>query len=134
MMTPKHIKKKPSEAETAILRVLWDEQPLSVRAIHARLGDTRQVGYTTILKQVQRMHDKGLVTRTKGEGKSFDYSAAVAENATKSRLVDRFVKTAFDGSVPELVMHALGNDQASPSDIAEIRAFLDQLEADDNTA
>ena len=132
-MTAKPFKKKPSEAETAILRVLWDEQPLSVKAIHARLGESRQVGYTTILKQVQRMHDKGLVTRTKGEGKSFDYSAAVAEDATKSRLVERFVTTAFDGSVPELVMHALGNDRTSPADIAEIRAFLDQLETDQGT-
>ena len=130
---PKAVSKslpKPSEAETAILRVLWEQQPLSVRDIHAELSRTREVGYTTTLKQVQRMHAKGLVTRTKGEGKSHDYSAAVAEGATKSRLVDRFVQTAFDGSVPELVMHAIGPD-ASSDDIAKIRAFLDELEADD---
>ena len=122
--------KKPSDAETAILRVLWERQPRSVRDIHAELSKERDVGYTTTLKQVQRMHAKGLVTRAKGEGKSHNYSAAVAEDATKSRLVDRFVKTAFDGSVPELVMHALGND-ASSDDIAQIRALLDEIESGD---
>ena len=122
--------RKPSEAETAILRVLWEQQPRSVRDIHAELSRTREVGYTTTLKQVQRMFAKGLVTRAKGEGKSHDYSAAVAEDATKSRLVDRFVATAFNGSVPDLVMHAVGPN-ASADDIAKIRAFLDGLDADD---
>ena len=121
---------KPSNAETAILQVLWEQQPRSVKEIHAVLSESRDVGYTTTLKQVQRMHAKGLVTRTKGVGKSHNYSAAVAEEATKTTLVDRFVKTAFDGSVPELVMHALGSDGASAQDIAEIRAFLDSLESD----
>ena len=127
-MTTQKPSKKPSEAETAILQVLWEQQPLSVRAIHARISESRDVGYTTTLKQVQRMFDHGLVTRTKGKGKSYDYSAAVEEGATKTRLFERFVNTAFDGSVPELVMHALGTDKASPADIAQIRAFLDDLE------
>ena len=126
----RHAPRKPSEAETSILQVLWEHEPCSVREIHAELSRTKSVGYTTTLKQIQRMFDKGLVTRTKGHGKSYDYSAAVEEAATKGRLFDRFVKTAFDGSVPELVMHALGTDRTSAEDLARIRAFLADLEAE----
>lgn len=119
---------KPSPAETAILQVLWEDQPCSVKAIHQALSQTKSVGYTTTLKQIQRMHDKGLVSRERGEGKSYDYRALVTEADTKSGLFDRFVKTAFEGSVPDLVMHALGTDKASPDDIEKIREFLDSLE------
>lgn len=119
---------KPSPAETAILQVLWEHQPCSVKQIHERLSRTKSVGYTTTLKQVQRMQAKGLVTRRPGAGKSFDYCAAVDEADTKSRLFDRFVSTAFEGSVPDLVMHALGTDKASPDDIEKIREFLNSLD------
>ena len=112
---------KPSPAETAILQVLWEHQPCSVKSIHEHLSRTKSVGYTTTLKQIQRMLDKGLVTREPGEGKSYNYSAAVGEDDTKSRLFDRFVKTAFEGSVPDLVMHALGTDKASEDDIFSFR-------------
>ncbi|GHB00951.1 transcriptional regulator [Algimonas arctica] len=121
---------KPSPAETAILQVLWERQPCSVKAIHHALSQTKSVGYTTTLKQIQRMHDKGLVSRARGEGKSYDYSAAVNETDTKSGLFDRFVKTAFEGSVPDLVMHALGTDKASPDDIEKIREFLNSLDTE----
>lgn len=121
---------KPSPAETAILQVLWERQPCSVKQLHQELSRTKSVGYTTTLKQVQRMHDKGLVRRAPGEGKSYNYYAAVDEADTKSRLFDRFVKTAFDGSVPDLVMHALGTDKASANDIEKIREFLDSLDPD----
>ena len=120
--------KKPSPGETAILQVLWETQPQSVKDIHAALSQTRSVGYTTTLKQIQRMFDKGLVTRERGEGKSYDYCAAVGEDDTKAHLFDRFVSTAFDGSVPDLVMHALGRDGASADDIEKIKAFLDSLD------
>lgn len=119
---------KPSPAETAILQVLWERQPCSVKAIHEVLSQSKSVGYTTTLKQIQRLHDKGLVSRARGKGKSYDYSAAVNEAETKSGLFDRFVKTAFEGSVPDLVMHALGTDKASPDDIEKIREFLDSLD------
>jgi BlaI family penicillinase repressor len=121
---------KPSPAETAILQVLWETQPCSVKAVHEELSKSKSVGYTTTLKQIQRMHDKGLVSRTRGVGKSYDYRAAVNEADTKSRLFDRFVKTAFEGSVPDLVMHALGTDKASPDDIEKIREFLASIETE----
>lgn len=122
---------KPSDAETRILRVLWEDAPRTVREVHERLADERggrAVGYTTVLKQMQRMTDKGLIAREPGPGRSHRYRASVGETDTKSTLFDRFVRTAFDGSVPDLVMHALGSGPADPDDIARIRALLDSLE------
>ena len=119
---------KPSEAETAILHVLWDRQPCTVKTVHEALSGERDVGYTTTLKQIQRLLDKGLVTREPGPGKSFLYNAAVSEEETKGRLFDRFVETAFSNSVSDLVMHALGKGQASDAEIAEIKRFIEQLD------
>jgi len=120
--------KKPSAAETAILSILWESQPCSVKTLHARLKDERGVGYTTVLKQIQRMHEKGLVTRKQGQGRSFLYSATETEDATKSDLYERFVKNAFGGSTSELVMHALGNETTSEAEIDAIKAFIAKLE------
>jgi BlaI family penicillinase repressor len=119
---------KPSAAETAILSILWEHQPSTVKAVHAKLSATKDVGYTTTLKQIQRMHDKGLVTRTQGEGRSFLYSATQTEDRTKSVLYERFVQNAFGGSTSELVMHALGNEKTSEAEIDAIKAFLAQLD------
>lgn len=120
--------RKPSEAETAILHVLWERQPCLVKTVHEALSATKDVGYTTTLKQIQRLLDKGLVKREPGPGKSFLYSAAVTEEDTKGKLFDRFVETTFSNSVSELVMHALGNGKPSDAEIDEIRKFLDQLD------
>lgn len=120
--------KKPSAAETAILTILWENQPCSVKTIHTRLKDERGVGYTTVLKQVQRMLDKGLVTRQQGQGRSFLYSATETETATKSDLYERFVQNAFGGSASELVMHALGNEKTSEAELEAIKAFIANLD------
>ncbi len=120
---------KPSAAETAILAILWDQQPCSVKTVHERLKDERGVGYTTVLKQFQRMLEKGLVTREQGEGRSYLYSAAQTEDRTKSDLFDRFVQNAFGGSTSELVMHALGNENTSEAEIDAIKAFIAKLES-----
>lgn len=119
---------KPSEAETAILHVLWDKQPCTVKMIHETLSQLRDVGYTTTLKQIQRLLDKGLVSREPGPGKSYIYHAAVSEDETKGRLFERFVETAFSNSVSDLVMHALGHGHASKEEIAKIRDLLDTLD------
>ena len=121
--------KKPSEAEVEILQILWDEQPCSVRRVHEVIRASKDVGYTTILKQLQRMQDKGLVTRQPGEGKSYLYSAAQPQGHTQSRLLGRLLKTAFRGDVNELVMHALGDAKASGEDLQAIKAFIAQIEA-----
>lgn len=121
---------KPSAAETAILNVIWEHEPCSVKAIHDVLSRTRSVGYTTTLKQVQRLHEKGLLTRQPGEGKSYDYSATVSEGETKSALLEGFVANTFGNSMSDMVMHALGNDKTSEAEIDAIRAFIDQLDRD----
>jgi len=119
---------KPSAAETAILSILWESQPCSVKTVHAKLSASKDVGYTTTLKQIQRMLDKGLVTRERGEGRSFLYRATQTEDRTKSVLFERFVQNAFGGSTSELVMHALGNEKTSEAEIDAIKAFLAKLE------
>ena len=75
-----------------ILQVLWEKQPCTVKAIHAEISKTRDIGYTTTLKQMQRMLEKGLLKRTQGEGKSFLYEAEEKESIVKGKLVDRMVK------------------------------------------
>jgi len=119
---------KPSEAETAILHVLWDRQPCSVKAVHEALSATKDVGYTTTLKQIQRLLDKGLVSREPGPGKSYLYKATVSEEETKGKLFDRFVQTAFSNSVSDLVMHALGKGDPTEAEIEQIREFLEKLD------
>jgi len=119
---------KPSAAETAILSILWEAQPCSVKTVHAELSKTKDVGYTTTLKQIQRMLDKGLVIRERGEGRSFLYCATQTEDRTKSVLFERFVQNAFGGSTSKLVMHALGNEKTSEAEIDAIKAFLATLE------
>lgn len=120
---------KPSAAETAILTILWESQPCSVKTVHARLKEERGVGYTTVLKQLQRMHEKGLVTREQGQGRSFLYRATQTEDRTKSDLYERFVQNAFGGSTSELVMHALGNEKTSEEEIDAIKAFIANLDS-----
>lgn len=119
---------KPSAAETAILNVLWEHQPCSVKSIHERLSAQKDVGYTTTLKQIQRMFDKGLVGREPGEGKSFKYRTLVSEDETKTHLFNRFVETTFGNSVPDLVMHALGKSETSDAEIETIKQFLRDME------
>ena len=89
--------RKPSEAEVEILQVLWENQPCSVRAVHEEISRFKDVGYTTILKQLQRMQDKKLVGREPGAGKSYKYFALEAAGATQSKLLSRLLRTAFKG-------------------------------------
>jgi len=119
---------KPSAAETAILNVLWEHEPCSVKDIHERLSSQKNVGYTTTLKQIQRMFDKGLVARERGEGKSYNYKSIVSEDETKSHLLNRFVETTFSNSVSDLVMHALGKSEPSEAEIKKIKQFLKDME------
>lgn len=120
--------RKPSEAETAILQILWEQQPCTVKTIHEQISAIKAVGYTTTLKQVQRLLDKGLVAREPGPGKSYLYRAVNSAEDTKSKLFDRFVETAFGNSVSDLVMHALGNGDPSDEELKQIKAFLENLD------
>ncbi|MBL4870524.1 MAG: BlaI/MecI/CopY family transcriptional regulator [Robiginitomaculum sp.] len=88
--------KKPSEAEVEILQILWERQPCSVRIVHENISRFKDVGYTTTLKQLQRMQDKGLVSREPGEGKSFKYSAVEEAGTTQSKLLSQLLKPLFE--------------------------------------
>lgn len=118
----------PSEAEAEILQVVWDRQPVSVREIHEQIRSYRDVGYTTVLKQLQRMLDKGLVDRQPGSGKSYDYVATQPAAETRSTLLDKLTRTVFGNSTNDLVMHALGRKDLSSDDISEIKKFIADLE------
>ncbi|HEY8166649.1 MAG TPA: BlaI/MecI/CopY family transcriptional regulator, partial [Gemmatimonadaceae bacterium] len=115
----------PSNAELEILAVLWRKGPQTVRQIHSALDRRRTIGYTTTLKTLQLMTEKGLVSRDESE-RSHVYKAAVPERAVKKRLVADLLDRAFDGSAAGLVMHALSAKKASPAERAKIRKLLEE--------
>ncbi|KAA3623506.1 MAG: BlaI/MecI/CopY family transcriptional regulator [Bacteroidetes bacterium] len=118
---------KPTESELAILQLLWENGPSTVRFINDKLNESREVGYTTTLKLMQIMHEKGLASRNT-ESRTHIYSAAVAEGETRSRLLDQFLDKTFRGSAMELVMQALGNHNASQDELDEIKALIAKIE------
>ena len=115
----------PSNAELEILRLLWKEGPRTVREVHDTLKRDRDVGYTTVLKTMQVMAEKKLVTRNESE-RSHVYTAAVEEKSVKRRLVSDLLDKAFDGSAAQLVMQALSDKRASPEDLRKIRKLLNE--------
>ncbi|MCB0588015.1 MAG: BlaI/MecI/CopY family transcriptional regulator [Phaeodactylibacter sp.] len=124
---------KPTESELEILQILWLHGPSSVRFVNEKLNEEREVGYTTTLKLMQIMVDKGLALRNT-ESRTHIYQAAVSEADTQKRLLQKFVDTTFRGSAMKLVMQALGNHQASPEELDEIKALIEKMESggDDN--
>ncbi len=119
--------RRPTDSETEILAVLWEQGPCTVRQVHDVVGDRRGVGYTTVLKLLQIMTDKRLVER-ESKGRSHIYRAAAPAEQTQSRLVDDLVQRAFGGSASALVMRALGSRRASAQELADIRKMLDDME------
>lgn len=117
----------PTESELEILQVLWIKGPASVRAINEELNQRREVGYTTTLKLLQIMFEKGLVQRDASE-RVHIYKAAVEESATQQRLLKRFVDTLFRGSATQLVMQALGNHEPSSEELDAIKSLIEQME------
>lgn len=119
----------PTESELAILQVLWDEGPLTVRRVNERLNDDaeRSIGYTTTLKIMQLMADKGLVNRDVSN-RSHVYAAAVAQERTQKNLLRRFVDKAFGGSRTQLVLRALGESNPSAEELQAIKQLIEQLE------
>ena len=113
--------RKPTNAEVAILRVLWARGPSTVREVAREMG--RESAYTTILKLMQNMADKQLVTRDQS-ARTHVYAAARAEEQTQRQLVADLVDRVFDGSAVKLVMQALAATKTSPQELAEIRKLL----------
>lgn len=124
---------KPTESELEILQILWEHGPSPVRFVHDKLNEARQanqreeVGYTTALKLMQIMADKGLLTRNT-ETRTHVYEAAVPEEDTQQQLLKKFVDATFRGSAMKLVMQALGNHNASAEELEEIKALIEKME------
>ena len=122
---------RPTEAELEILRVLWRRAAedsgagCTVRELFDSLRDTRGSGYTSVLKIVQIMTDKGLLRRD-DSARSHVYFAAIAEDVTKRGFVQDLMKRVFDGSASQLLMHALSLKRAKPEELEEIRRMIDQ--------
>jgi BlaI family penicillinase repressor len=124
MSTTRYI--KPTESELEILQVLWDRDLASVRDVHEDLAKSKDVGYTTTLKLMQIMHEKGLVKRD-DTFKSHIYQAAVSKEKTQRHLLGKMINTLFGGSPTELVIQALGNHKATPAELDEIQRLLNNL-------
>lgn len=122
---------RPTDAELAILRVLWELGPATVRDVHTTLEQRqdRDLAYTTVLKLLQVMHDKGLVVRDASQ-RSHVYTPTWSEDAIQGRLLGDLVDKAFGGSAGQLVLRALSERPADPTELAEIRAMLDKLDRD----
>ncbi len=124
-MTQKSI--KPTEKELEILQIMWDKESISVKEVHEALGGEITNGYTTILKLMQIMFEKGLVTRQKS-GKLHLYTAVPSLENTRQQMVDKMIDTVFQGSAAKLVMSALGNNKSSKEELLAIKQYLEQLE------
>ena len=118
---------RPTDAELEILRVLWRRGPSTVREVFETLGESKTTGYTTVLKTMQIMAEKGLVVRDESE-RAHRYEPAAPEDETQRRLVGDLLRKAFDGSAKKLVMQALSTERASAEELSEIRRMLDELE------
>ena len=118
---------RPTDAELEILKVLWRRGPSTVREVFETLGESKTTGYTTVLKLMQIMAEKGLVVRDESE-RAHRYEPAAPEDETQRRLVGDLLRKAFDGSAKKLVMQALTTERASAEELSEIRRMLDELE------
>jgi predicted transcriptional regulator len=121
---------RPTDAELAILQVLWRRQAATVREVHEELGTDRRIGYTTVLKLLQIMTDKGLVERDESQ-RAHVYQAVLSEEATQRSMVTHLLDKAFSGSASRLVLQALASRPASASELDEIRTLLDGLKGND---
>jgi predicted transcriptional regulator len=118
----------PTEAELSILAVLWRRGPSTVRDVHDAL-ERRQTGYTTVLKLMQIMAEKGLLVRDESE-RSHVYSPAEGAQRTRRRLVADFLDKVFAGSASDLVLNLLSSKRATRGELEKIRALLDEHDAD----
>ena len=118
---------KPTVMELAILRVLWERGPATVRDVHQVLEGEKPTGYTTVLKLLQIMTAKGMVTRNE-DARAHVYEARLPAENTKRQLVSDLVQRAFAGSASQLMMHALSGKKTTPAEIDEIRRMLDEHE------
>lgn len=117
---------KPTEAELEIMQILWSDGPSSVRHVHQLLSETKEVFYTTTLKTMQIMLEKGLLSRDTSE-RAHIYKPEIGKNAIEKTMIDKMVNSMFSGSTSKMIISAMGNQQPSPEELKEIRQLIDQL-------
>ena len=124
---PRRPSLQPTEVELAILRVLWDRGPSSVRQVHEALSAARDTGYSTTLKMMQVMFDKGLLRRDESVRPQV-YRPAQPEARTQTQMVDDLIQKVFGGSARKLVLRAVQSEQVTAEELAEIRKLLKQMD------
>lgn len=117
---------RPTESELEILQVLWNEKAATVRTVHEELLKTKEAGYTTTLKLMQIMFEKGLVTRD-DSSKTHIYQPAVTREKTQKQFLNKMIDTLFAGSSSDLVLQALGGHAASEEELEKIQQLINQL-------
>lgn len=124
---------KPTDSELAILQVLWENEPCTVRFINEQLNaqrtNSKKIGYTTTLKLMQIMMEKGLLNR-KVDGRKHTYTSVIEQSETQSVLLDDFLQATFSGSAMQLVMQALGNHETSKEELDKIKALIQKIEGE----
>jgi BlaI family penicillinase repressor len=118
---------KPTESELEILSILWEKESATVREVHEVIHLTKEVGYTTTLKLMQIMHEKGLVSRNES-AKTHIYTPNFAKEKAQEQYIGKMIKTLFSGSTSQLVLQALGNHHPSHNDLKEIKSLIEKLE------
>jgi predicted transcriptional regulator len=117
---------KPTESELEILRILWEHGEATVRVVHEELSKTKDAGYTTTLKLMQIMHEKGMVKRDE-TNKTHKYTPLISREKTQKQFMGKMIDTLFQGSSTQLVMQALGNHKTSKEELDEIQKLIDNL-------
>ena len=125
----RHKRPRPTDREVAILRILWDRGPSTVRQVNEAMNQDRDTGYTTTLKLMQIMAEKGLLIRDESQWKHV-YRPTATEERTQKQLVRDLLERAFSGSAEKLVMRALSAKKVSPDQLARIRRMLDEFEGE----
>ncbi len=118
---------KPTESELEILQVIWKKGQCTVRDVHEELAKNKDAGYTTTLKLMQIMHDKGLVERDT-TAKTHLYKAIITREQAQQTALDKIISTVFKGSTSDLVIQALGHHRASQDEIDAIKSYLRKFE------
>lgn len=120
-------KYQPTNSELEILSVLWEAGDSTAREVHSHIEEIKNTGYTTTLKIIQNMYDKGILSRTP-KGQTHLYSPSVQKEDIQKNLLGGFVNKVFGGSSKNLILQALGNESPTKAELDEIRAMLDELE------
>jgi BlaI family transcriptional regulator, penicillinase repressor len=120
---------KPTESELEILSILWKKGPSTVRVVNDEMSRNKNVGYTTTLKLMQIMTEKGMVERVM-DGRTHIYHAIARQEDAQVRMLDRLLETAFGGSASKLVLQALGNHKTSDEELQEIKELIQKLEGE----